>query len=109
MLARAELQKCEAEDQTSRPNPEQRNHGERAEISEKSFAPGLRCDVACQSRPGNPGVAVEKVGNAELAANTTRERDGFKGVEEDRQNDQNAGDDGENVHWIKIKMISARE
>ena len=54
-----------------------------------------------KSRPRSPGVAIEPVGDAKLAAHPAGKYDGLECIEQDRQEDDYAGDDGKNLHSIR--------
>src|SRR6266700_7562070 len=103
MFASAELQKCEPKDQSAGPEAQQRNHGERPEITEKSFAASLRVDVTGQSRPRPPCVAIEPACDAELPPHSAWEDYGLEGIEQDRQRNTDTDDNGKSSHRDEMK------
>src|SRR4051794_17160365 len=110
MFAAPILQQGESEDQTECPESEKRDHGKRAEVSEKCLAAGLRLDVAGQPCPGSPGIAVKPAGYAKLALHPARQDDGFKRVEQDGEKDDRRRENSQSVHcrsvWLKAGMVA---
>ncbi len=99
MLSRAELNERESDNQTARPDSEQGNHRQRAEVAQDGFPSALRFDAAGQLRYGYPCERIEPAGDAEmLAPYAPRQNDGLESVEKDANNDESSGDDGGNVH-----------
>ena len=98
MFAAGILKQGKRKDQRARPDYEQRNHRKRPEISEHSFAPGLRFNVARQLRIWRPGIAVEQNRDPEMPLHPPWQNDRFECIQQDGQDDRDSRYQGENVH-----------
>jgi len=107
VLTTAVLQQRKSKDETAGPEPEKSNHGKWAEVSQHGFAAGLRLDMTGYSCPRSPCIAIEPAGDAELPADTAREDDSLKRVEEDGEKRYDADNGGKSSH--QALMSEARE
>ena len=104
MFANPVLQQGKAENQAERPKHEQEDQRQRAEVSKKVLASPGRFDVPGNSRPRPPGIAIKPGGKAKLPADSAWKDDGLKRIQQDEENEKNAGNGGKNHHGTMVML-----
>src|SRR5256885_15827129 len=92
------MQQGKRQNQTECPKSQQKYERKGAEISQERFADGPRFYLLGNARPGSPCISIEKRGQPEYSPYPARQDDGFKGIEQDNENQPSSGNDAEEMH-----------
>jgi len=60
--------------------------------------------MAGNSRPRPPGIAIKPGGQTKLPADSAGQDDGFKRIQQDEENEKNAGNGGKNHHGTRLML-----
>ena len=55
-------------------------------------------------RPRSPGIAIKPGSQAKLSADSAGKNDGFKRIQQDKENEKNPGNGGKNRHKTKMML-----
>ncbi len=92
------MQYREAKNQTEGPNAQEKQQRDGTEVAEEAFPSASGFDARRDLSPRNPGAAVKPKGQPELAAHAPWQNDGFKGVQQNAENDEDAGGGEKDMH-----------
>ncbi len=98
MPAEAVLQTRKTEYQAESPEAQQKNQRQRSEVGQKAFTPRCRLDAPRNPHPSRPCGSVKESGDSEGALDAARQHDRFKGVEQNNEDEDNAGNRRQPVH-----------
>src|SRR5205823_13896137 len=96
MFANPVLQQGKAQNQTEGPKHEQEDQRQRPEVPEEILPPARRLDMAGNSRPRSPGIAIKPGSKTKLSPDSAGKDDGFKRIQQDEENEKITGNGGKN-------------